>query len=365
MNFPARLLNWYSQNQRMLPWRSDNSPYNIWVSEIILQQTRMEQGVAFYTRFLEAFPDIYALAAASENDVMRIWQGFGYYSRARNLHASAKEIVENRHGRFPNTKREWEKLKGVGPYTAAAIASMAYGETVPALDGNVFRILSRLFAIEYSIDTGRGKKAFMEVAESLIDKNHPGEFNQAMMDFGAMICKPANPECKMCIFNRECIAFKRNAVAKYPVKKARRSVSFRHFNYFFFYPDNRNAGWKFFVKQRTEDDIWKHLYELPLLETSSEAEVPDILQNHWWKELFGENTDYTFSHAPKVIRHKLTHQTIIASFFNVMVGPGILPLLSGRFTPVSPGEFEQYAKPMLILRFLQQTLPELNRTMIN
>lgn len=318
----------------------------------------MEQGVVFYARFLEAFPDVFTLAQASENDVMRIWQGFGYYSRARNLHASAKEIVENRHGRFPDTKSGWEKLKGVGPYTAAAIASMAYGEAVPALDGNVFRILSRLFAMEDSIDTGKGRKIFMDVAESLIDKNFPGEFNQAMMDFGAMICKPANPACKMCIFNRECLAFKRNAIAKYPVKKARRAVSARHFNYFFFYSATGNAEIRFFVKQRTENDIWKNLYELPLLETPMAVNVTDILQDSWWKDLFGNFTNYTFTHTPRVISHKLTHQTINACFFNVLIGSELLPLLSERFTAVTPDEFESYAKPILLHRFLQQALQE-------
>lgn len=353
MNFSSRLLLWYSRNKRALPWRASSDPYIIWVSEVILQQTRMDQGVVYFNRFMASFPTLHDLANASEDKVLRVWQGLGYYSRARNLHAAAKEIVANREGVFPKTMSEWMQLKGVGPYTAAAIASMAFGEAVAALDGNVYRILARLFAIDSPMDTSRGKQVFHEVAGDLIDMEDPGGFNQAMMDFGSLVCKPANPDCINCIFNRECLAFLRNAVSKYPIRKQKERPRERYFNYFLFFYKDSDRPARFYISKRSGHDIWKNLYELPLLETKTAVSDKELMNDPWLKGLFPAGCVYRFYHSPTNIQHKLTHQTIHACFYKVMVNPACTKILDQRFIGTTISGFQDMAKPRLIERFIE------------
>ncbi|MBW6497093.1 MAG: A/G-specific adenine glycosylase [Bacteroidales bacterium] len=352
MHFSSRLLQWYAQNGRTLPWRQTRDPYIVWVTEILLQQTRVDQGMEYFYRFTEAFPNVASLAAAPLDEVLRLWQGLGYYSRARNLHQAARDIMEQRNGKLPESYKEWLKVKGVGPYTAAAISSIAFNEPVAALDGNVYRVLARLFAIDERIDTGRGKKVFDEVASELIDQNDPGGFNQAMMDFGATVCKPAAPLCRECIFNRECLAFLNQQVEKLPVKKPRKASRIRHFNYFYIFFENQDGRRLFFVNQRKDDDIWKNLYELPLIETSGEIKPEAVGNLPEWKEWFAGSPDFVMQGSPFFFRHLLTHQSIHARFFQIKIKPENAVNFTLFFQMVDHKRFEKMPKSKLTLSFL-------------
>lgn len=350
MDFSSRLLAWYDQNRRHLPWRHSNDPYLVWVSEVILQQTRMDKGIEYFRRFSAAFPDVYSLASASEEEVLRMWQGLGYYTRARNLHHSARELVQKNGGVLPETYQEWLQLKGVGPYTAAAIASMAFGEAVAALDGNGYRILARVFALEVPMESAAGEKAFMALAQDLLDPRRPGDFNQALMDFGSLVCTPAKPACQSCLFHRECLAFSQNAVARFPVRGARKPLRDRFFHYFDFQP---TPGQGFFIAQRRMKDIWKGLYELPLLEAGRPLDVEDVLHHPWWESLFpgGKGAVLIAPHAE--MTHKLTHQIIHARFFRVSVSP-LAALGLQKYFMLSDGPgFEALGKHRLMERWLE------------
>ncbi len=350
MHFSARLLSWFFENRRPLPWRDTKDPYAIWVSEIILQQTRMDQGVPYYIRFIAAFPDVATLARSEEGQVLRLWQGLGYYSRARNLHQSARIIMEQRGGQLPASYQEWLSIRGVGPYTAAAIASIACGEPVAALDGNAYRVLSRIFALDANMDTGPGRETFRQLAEDLLDPARPGDFNQALMDFGSMVCKPVKPFCPQCAFRRECLAFKSGSIQKYPVRQPRKRTRPRYFSYFFFYSSDKPG---FFVQQRAGDDIWKHLFEFPMLE-SPEPLTGEMLAAHpWWTKLFPAGEEPVFTHSPLHITHQLTHQTIHASFFNVRLEPEQFERLKKVFVPSDENKFETLPKPRLVDRYME------------
>lgn len=352
MDFPSRLLLWYKENKRDLPWRLSDDPYTIWVSEIILQQTRMEQGLVFFHRFISRFPNIYVLAAAPEEEVLRTWQGFGYYTRARNLHAAAREIIDKHAGVFPTSHQVWKKLKGVGPYTAAAVSSMAFGEVVPAIDGNVYRIISRIFAIDESIDTAKGKELIREIVESLIDQNDPGGFNQAMMDFGSQVCKPTQPDCLNCMFNRECRAFQRASISKYPVRNAKRKPISRYFNYFYFSWEPTHNG-SFFVRQRLANDIWKNLFELPMLETPQPLAMEEVVNSSWWHEIFDDDQRFIFTRSALDMKHQLTHQQIFARFYAVNIHQDLRLRLLKHFLEVTSDVYEKMAKPILMDRYMK------------
>jgi A/G-specific adenine glycosylase len=353
MDFSARLLKWYEGRSRILPWRESQDPYIIWISEVILQQTRMEQGIKYFHRFTWAFPDVQSLAAASEQQVLRLWQGLGYYSRARNLHQAAREIAEDRDGLLPVTFEEWLSVRGVGPYTAAAIASIAFKEVVPAVDGNVCRVLARLFALPYEADSGKGRAAFAELARELIDHDAPGDFNQAMMDFGSLVCRPVGPLCQECLFNRECLAFIRNEVSSFPVRKSARKTRDRFFNYFMFVEKADGQDPVFFVRQRKENDIWKNMYELPLLETPAPVSGEEIISHPWWQQLFPEGSGFVFVRAPQNYTHKLTHQTIHASMYQLETDSCSAMRLKNIFLPVDLSQFETLPKPRLMERFIR------------
>lgn len=306
-----KILHWYNAVKRDLPWRETSDPYKIWISEVILQQTRIDQGLNYYLRFIERFQNTRQLADADQDEVLKYWQGLGYYSRARNLHFGAKQIVKEYDLGFPNTFIELKKVKGIGDYTAAAIASIAFGEAVPAIDGNVFRVLSRLFNIETPIDTAAGKKEFHQLSWQLIDVKHAGNYNQAVMEFGAIQCKPRNPHCESCIFLNTCEAYRLNKIENLPVKKGKTKQR----NRFFYYIIVQTPHSIYFNK-RLEKDIWQNLYDFPLIETSQKEEIETVLQTTEWNNLFGKSS-ITIEKISNEIVHILSHQKIHVRFIHV------------------------------------------------
>lgn len=253
-----KLIDWYGVNGRDLPWRRTRDPYRIWLSEVILQQTRIAQGMDYYLRFVARFPDVGALAAADEDEVLKLWQGLGYYSRARNLHAAARQVVERYGGRFPAAYADVRSLKGVGDYTAAAVCSIAYDAPCAVVDGNVYRVLSRLFDLDLAIDTAEGRKAFAALADEQLDRRRPARYNQAIMDFGALQCTPANPSCNDCPLRDECLSLAAGTVAERPVKAGRTRIRPRYLNYL-----HLECGGRIALRRRPEGDIWQGLYDLP------------------------------------------------------------------------------------------------------
>ncbi len=309
-SFTTNILTWYQSNQRDLPWRSSKHPYLIWISEIILQQTQVKQGIPYYHRFIEAFPDVFALAGASEQEVLKLWQGLGYYSRARNLHAAAKDVVERLNGQMPATKKELQKLKGIGPYTAAAIASIAYDEAVAVVDGNVYRLLSRYFAIGMPIDTTEGRKHFEALSHQLLPGSQPADFNQAMMDMGAMVCTPAQPKCHICPLTADCQAHLLNQQVHFPVKSKQVKKRVRFFNYLIIEQDQQ-----LLMCQRNKKDIWKGLYEFPLIESEKE-----LTEKALCKLIATTHHETTEVQLLATTRHLLTHQTIYIRLFKLPHG---------------------------------------------
>jgi A/G-specific adenine glycosylase len=315
MNFSKSLIHWYLQNKRDLPWRNNTNPYTIWLSEVMLQQTRVAQGLPYFLRFTEAFPTIFDLARADEEEVLKLWQGLGYYSRARNLHKTARQIAFEFDGEFPKSYSELLKLKGIGEYTAAAIASFSYNEDVAVVDGNVFRVLARYFDVGTDIASAGAKKEFNQLAAALIPNGQTNIFNQAIMEFGALQCVPKNPDCGICIFNDSCLALQKKKVAQLPVKSKKLKVTNRYFNYLVFSDENGNT----IINKRTQKGIWHNLYEFPLLETvSPEAEeaILALIQN----QDFAENKVLEIGlYNPVPIRHKLSHQHLHIQFWNIRV----------------------------------------------
>lgn len=315
MIFSNLLTKWYLQNKRDLPWRNTTNPYPIWLSEIMLQQTRVAQGMPYFLSFTTAFPTVFDLAKASEEQVLKLWQGLGYYSRARNLHKTAQYIASELNGEFPGNYKDLLKLKGVGEYTAAAIASFSYNEVVPVVDGNVFRVLSRYFDIETDIAQASAKKEFAALAFELIPKDNPAIFNQAIMEFGALQCVPKSPNCSICIFNESCAALQKKKVDHLPVKSKKLKVKNRYFNYFVASDENKNT----IIQKRTSKGIWHNLYEFPLLETDKEEDF-DFVSEQIQNEYFKENTISSILETNnKSIVHKLSHQHLHIKFWNVKI----------------------------------------------
>lgn len=334
--FSHKIIHWYRENPRDLPWRNCSDPYKIWLSEIILQQTRVAQGLPYYYAFTEAYPSVRDLALARESEVLRLWQGLGYYSRARNLHFCAKYIWYELGGVFPSTFTELIKLKGVGSYTASAIASFAFGEATAVVDGNVFRVLARYFGIETDIASSRAKKEFESLANQLMPQDNPGEFNQAMMDFGARQCTPSNPACESCPIQRTCFAFTHQMISSLPVKINKVKVKERRLNYMVI-----RCGDEWVWKRRGAGDIWEGLFDFPLEENS---EIHTLINT--------EPKPY-----PKKYRHLLSHQKLEAEFSEIGFPEEKRPLLSQwcedkGFMLVKESEIEYLAKPKLIVNFL-------------
>lgn len=342
MNFSKLLIKWYLQHKRDLPWRKTTNPYPIWLSEIMLQQTRVAQGMPYFLLFTNAFPTVFDLANADEQQVLKLWQGLGYYSRARNLHQTAKYIANELNGNFPSTYKELLQLKGVGEYTAAAIASFSYNEVVPVVDGNVFRVLSRYFDIETDIANVSAKKEFAALAFELMPKENPAIFNQAIMEFGALQCVPKNPDCFVCVFNSGCLALKKNKVAELPVKSKKVKVTNRFFNYMIVEDDFKNT----ILQQRTAKGIWHNLYEFPLLETEDEKQFEFIVLEVT-ERIFQNHTIIGIEELnPKAIIHKLSHQHLNIKFWKIRV--------QGKIeNGISLKEAKDFPFPIVIHNFLE------------
>lgn len=341
MNFSKTLTNWYSIYKRELPWRNTKEPYFVWLSEIILQQTQIKQGLPYYEAFVNKFPTVFALANAQESDVLKLWQGLGYYSRARNLHFTAKYIAEELNGKFPDTYKDLIKLKGIGDYTASAIASICFGEPTAVVDGNVYRVLSRYFGIDTPINSSQGIKEFKALATTLIDKKNPGDHNQAIMEFGATQCKPQNPDCSVCPFNTSCIALQKNLINQLPVKLKKTKVANKYFNFLVFI----SPGKQTIFEKRTSKGIWQNLYQFPLIETKTSLKVsqfkthPSILD-------YLQITSFEFSLYNELdILHKLTHQHLHTKFWIIEVDK--LPRKGVAFK-----ELTQYPTSILISNFI-------------
>jgi A/G-specific adenine glycosylase len=315
MDFTNSLTQWYLQNKRDLPWRKTVDPYKIWLSEIMLQQTRVAQGTPYFLSFVSAFPTVFDLAAANEEQVLKLWQGLGYYSRARNLHKTAQYVANELSGIFPYNYNDLLKLKGVGEYTAAAIASFSYNEAVPVVDGNVFRVLSRYFNIDTDIAAASAKKEFAALAFELMPKNNPALFNQAIMEFGALQCVPKSPNCGICIFNSSCAALQKKKVDQLPVKSKKLKVRNRFFNYLVVSDENENT----IIQKRTAKGIWHNLYEFPLIETDAPEDF-DFISTTIQDEFFENNSVTSIEDCnEKSIIHKLSHQHLHIKFWKIKV----------------------------------------------
>lgn len=315
MNFTKTLISWYLQYKRDLPWRHTNNPYHIWLSEIMLQQTRVAQGMPYYFAFIDAFPTVFDMANASEEQVLKLWQGLGYYSRARNLHKTSQIVAYELGGKFPQTYSSLLDLKGVGEYTAAAIASFSYNEAVPVVDGNVFRVLSRYFDVETDIAKASAKKEFSALALELMPKDAPAIFNQAMMEFGALQCVPKNPNCDICPLNSGCLALKLKKVSQLPVKSKKAKAKNRFFNYLVVSDENKNT----LAQKRLGKGIWENLYEFPLIETGSEVDF-DFMAQKLKEGFIIDNPIISLSELnSKSQIHKLTHQHLHIKFWKVSV----------------------------------------------
>ena len=344
-NFSEILINWYREHKRELPWRESSDPYLIWISEIILQQTRVVQGYDYFIRFIKRFPDVTSLAEADEDEVMKFWQGLGYYSRARNLHAAARSM----NGVFPKTYPEVLALKGVGEYTAAAICSFAYNMPYAVVDGNVYRVLSRYLGIETPIDSTEGKKLFASLAGEFLDKSRPAVYNQAIMDFGAIQCTPQNPACLFCPLAGSCMALSKSMVAQLPVKQHKTKTTERFLNYIYV-----RAGACTFINKRTGNDIWKNLFELPLIETASSVTEEELLALPEFIKLFDKEEVPVVRSICRNVKHVLSHRVLYANFYEV-----VLPEKTKSFSSylkIKTNELEQYAVPKLIHAFLEKYL---------
>ena len=344
--FNAAIHSWYSLFKRDLPWRNTRDPYFIWLSEIILQQTRINQGLSYYIRFSEEFPTISHLATASEDQILKLWQGLGYYSRARNLHFTAKYIFENRQGIFPNDYHSIRSLKGIGDYTAAAIASISFNLEFPVVDGNVFRVLSRFFGISEPIDTSTGKKAFYYLAKESIKGTDPGMHNQALMEFGALQCIPVNPDCQQCPLNERCFAFSTNRISELPVKQNKNKHRDRYFNYLVIIGKNR-----IWMRKRVEKDIWKNLFEFPLVETNEETEIETLIVKDDFRNIVQLN-QLVIENVSNWKIHILSHQRIHYRFFRIRLADEN-PTLD-NLIPVNKEDIFKFAVPKLLETYLNE-----------
>lgn len=343
--FTQLLMQWNTlQNTRQMPWKGEKNPYYIWLSEIILQQTRVEQGLPYYNNFKKSYPNINKLAQAPEDEVMKLWQGLGYYSRARNLHSTAKFIANELQGEFPQQYADIVKLKGVGPYTAAAIASFAFNEKRAVVDGNVIRVLARVFGIATPYDTTLGKKQFALLADELIDAQQPGIYNQAIMDYGATVCTPQNPLCHQCVFTKICVAYNKNLIAELPAAEKKIKIKERYFTYLLI----RNKN-EVIIEKRTGNDIWKNLYQLPLIETTT----PLKTNIHKAISAFLGTNQFSIANYSDEMVQMLTHRKIHFRFIEI---EGINPksLKSDNFVCIKVKDLVQYAFPKTIHLFLAQ-----------
>ncbi|MDR3704945.1 MAG: A/G-specific adenine glycosylase [Paludibacteraceae bacterium] len=346
-SFSPIITKWYENNKRELPWRETTDPYKIWLSEIILQQTRVNQGLNYYLRFIERFPDVKALANADEIEILKLWQGLGYYSRARNIHAAARMIVEKHNGIFPTDHKDILLLKGIGDYTAAAITSFAYNEAYAVVDGNVFRVLARIFGIDTPIDSVKGKKEFTLLATDLLDKKQPSLHNQAIMEFGALQCVPMSPACGQCVLNNFCVAYLTDSITDFPKKEQKLKQRERFFNYLFIRENNYT-----YLNKRTGKDVWHNLYEFPLIETGKAVRWEELVQMEQFKALFGNQQAVEITGNVYQVKHVLSHQIIHTSFYQISVGAASANLKG--YERIEIGGLEDYPVSRLTELFLQK-----------
>ncbi|MDR3006687.1 MAG: A/G-specific adenine glycosylase [Sphingobacterium sp.] len=347
MIFSEELQAWYQQHKRDLPWRETKDPYKIWLSEIILQQTRVEQGLPYYLRFVERFKTVVDFANAAEDDILHLWQGLGYYSRGRNMHKAAKIVRDQYNGVFPIDYKTLITLPGIGEYTAAAISSFSNNEAQAVLDGNVFRVLSRYYGIETPINSTEGKKIFTAIAKENLDQVHPALYNQAIMDFGAIHCKPKQPLCEVCMFRPFCYAALKGEVDKLPVKLKGKASRDRYFNYFILKEDDQVL-----MSKRGEGDVWQNLYEFPLLESKHSMTIPEFLEDEDFIRYFGANVNLRVLQTQT--KHVLSHQNIYATFFEVRL-EGDLIQKKSNWDYVFLKDLDKLAKHKLIFAFLERS----------
>lgn len=341
MMFSEKILQWYDENKRDMPWRGSKNPYKIWLSEVILQQTRVAQGTPYYLKFVEHYPTVHDLAEASEEQVLKLWQGLGYYSRARNLHTTAKMVVHEYEGSFPNTYKELLKLKGVGDYTASAISSICFDEAQPVVDGNVYRVLSRYFGIDTAINSPEGIRYFKALAFKVMSAKNIRDYNQGIMEFGSIQCAPKNPNCQNCPLSDSCVALQKQRVDSLPVKLKKAKVRNRFFNYLIVFDTEE----KIILKQRKGKGIWQNLWEFPLLEAETELNQKEV------KEQFAnllnlKGVENIFRHNEKIIVHKLSHQHLHTTFW---IAKSTSILNEG----IHWEKLEEYPVPVLIADFIK------------
>ena len=351
--FTSTLIKWNNTfNTRQMPWKGEKDPYKIWISEIILQQTRVQQGLDYYNRFINAFPDVESLANAPEEKIYKLWEGLGYYSRCKNLIITAKFIHGNLGGIFPKKYENILALKGIGSYTASAIASFAFNKPFAVVDGNVFRILSRFLGEETPINTSKGKKIYTEIAQELLDKKDPAQYNQAIMDFGALICKPSSPLCTECPLHSKCIAFRENKVSLLPVNEKIINLKKRFFNYLIV-----EYKCRFYIRKRIEKDIWQNLYEFILIESDSVMDTKSLLKNKKFTHIFKEE-NFKISNMSQNLSQKLTHQLINGRFFHIKT---LKPLkLNENYNLINNEELKSLPLPKFIASYLTDKNVSLN-----
>ena len=340
------LINWYEENRRDLPWRHNPTPYQVWLSEIILQQTRVNQGWEYYLRFIEKWPTVNDLAKASEEEVLKMWQGLGYYSRARNLHKCARQVMERHKGQFPADFEQLKQLQGIGDYTAAAIASIAFNLPYAVVDGNVYRVLARLFDIDTPININEGQKLFAQLADELLNRERPGLHNQAMMEFGALHCTPKNPNCLLCPLQAQCLAFAHQTVMQRPVKLPKVKITTRYFNYLVLRIDDC-----VYLHKRSDNDIWKNLYDFPCIESQKAMTVEEVIASKEFIQLI-ENKLFTIIKISPIFTHKLTHRTLLAQFIEIKLEKELLLIQTKDLFLARETELGSFPIPRLIDLYL-------------
>lgn len=345
-----QLLLWYQANKRPLPWREISDPYRIWISEIILQQTRVEQGWEYYLRFVERFPDVTTLASAAEQEVLKLWEGLGYYSRVRHLHQAARRIVEKYPGGFPDSYDALIALPGIGEYTAAAILSIAFEKPYPVVDGNVMRVIARLAGIDEPVDTAKGKKQIADVVRKLISQDAPGTFNQAVMEFGALYCTPAAPECGHCVLKKYCLAYHTKKVRDLPFRKPKSIPANRYFHYLVIRTTAKPPG--IILKKRTGKDIWRNLYDFPLFEADWPLSVAELTGLPEFSQLF-DGSVRVLVRQERTFSHILSHQRLQVRFFEVKVSHKELVVLPENGCWIPLDQLHAFPMPRLITRYLE------------
>lgn len=344
-DFHSRLARWFDSSARDLPWRRTTDPYCIWLSEVILQQTQVVQGLGYYERFLDAYPTVYDLASASEDDVLRLWQGLGYYSRGRNLLRAAQMIVSEYAGELPRSARELSRLPGIGPYTEAAILSFAYNLPEAAVDGNVYRVISRLDACDIPIDTPRGQKYFRTRAKELLNHQAPGKHNQSMIELGALVCSPRNPQCEVCPIEPYCQARVEGRETSFPIKQGKTKVSSRYLYYFLV---RLEGGWTL-LHRRGKGDIWEGLYEWPLIETEKPVDIEDLLNTTAWHALSSSLEGLQLQpHRVAYREHRLTHRLLHASLYVI----DALSYRGSSYQVLPLSDLDTYGMPILLRKLL-------------